>query len=302
MLHSFFTSIGSVFSITLFGLLFQNIPESNIAEKSKTSVKPTNYDENLVEVVRVSGKYDAVFMKRKGDHIKAKYFAASLNGRSIQERYQEWARGRNIVMYSSGTYMNSWKQPVGLTIDNGIRVNDRMENFDGLVIVYATGGVVATNLKMGNLKIKCDGTDRQFDLINGGSMLKQQFLDCAAKVEATVFQTHLLVYNNEILLAPNSSVTKRERRFLAVCQDPESKEVTHVVVNTPVSAAASLADATKEVVKMIKAYGAGNIVFMVNLDTGDGDVFNLFEADGSSKIQGTRNLDQASNLLVYYYE
>jgi hypothetical protein len=269
---------------------------------SKNKPLSGGYDENLVEHVKVAGKYDAVFMSRKGDRIKAKYFAASLNGKSIQERFTEWSRGRNIIMYSSGTYMNQYKQPVGLTIDNGISVNQNLENFDGLVIVYATGGVVATNLKQGNLKVKCNGEDRTFDLRNGGSFVKQQFLNCAASVEATVFQTHLLMYNNEVLLGYNSSNAKRERRFLAVCQDPTTNDVTHVVVNTPVSAAATLLEATKDVAKMIQQYGAGKIVFMVNLDTGDGDVFRLFGPDGSQKISGTRDFNAASNLLVYYYE
>lgn len=301
MLPASLLAIGSaaVLTLTAFRLHTpaQPAPAALSAEKNRYG-----YDENLVEHVKVSGKYDAIFMSRKGDRIKAKYFAASLGGRSIQERFLEWAKGRNIIMYSSGTYMNQYKQPVGLTMDNGVTVNQNMENFDGLVIVYATGGVVATNLRQGNLKVKCNGEEKTFDLRNGGTFVKQQFLQCAGGVEATVFQTHLLMYNNEVLLGTNSSPVRRERRFLAVCQDAASGDVTHVVVNTPVSAAATLLDATRDVARMIQVYGAGKIVFMVNLDTGDGDVFRLFGPDGSLKISGTRDLSLASNLLVYYYE
>ena len=38
-------------------------------------------------------------------------------------------------------------KPVGLTIDNGNIVNGALTNMDGLVIVYATGGVVVSNLE-----------------------------------------------------------------------------------------------------------------------------------------------------------
>lgn len=112
------------------------------------------------------------------------------------------------------------------------------------------------------------------------------------------------MYKNEIKVAGNSSPAQRERRFLAVCQDPKSKEVRHVLVNTPFSAKSTLLDATKTVSNMIKAYGAGDIVFMVNLDTGAGDVFRLYNPDGTvnDKVKGTLDLGQASNLLVYYYE
>jgi len=261
----------------------------------------SGYDEDLVEVVSVAGQYDAVFMSRNGDHIKAKYFAAKDGNKSIEDRYNEWSKGRNVIMYTSGTYMDNSQNPVGLTIDNGVTVNNTLEKFDGLVIVYATGGVVATNLKNKDLKMKCNGTNQNFDLTD--AFQKNDFIKCAADVQATVFQTHLLVYGDKVLGGNNGSRAVRERRFLAVCKNSSTNEIKHVIVNTPSSAAASVIDASRKVYDMIKKFGAGDIIFMVNLDTGMQDVFKLYDSDGVSvKMKGTLDLNVTSNLLVYYYE
>jgi hypothetical protein len=302
-------SFGSIIVFVL-SVLFSITPDKKIKSNpgnkgvslSKPGKRPLIYDEDLVEHIGVNGKYDAIMMSRKGERIKAKYFAGRLNGLSVQERYLEWAKGRNVIMYTSGCYMDLQQHPVGLTIDNGAIVNRKMENFDGLVIVYATGGVVATNLKDGNLKMKCSGNERNYDLRNGGGFSKDEFLDCASRERATVFQTHLLVYKDQLLMGYNSSPVARERRFLAVCQNPDTKELKHVIVNTPVSAAASLKGATEQVQKFLRSIGAGSIVFLINLDTGYQDVFKYFDSNGNVVLRGEKDLDAAANLLVYYYE
>ena len=63
-----------------------------------------------------------------GKRIKVKYFAAKDNdGTIVSERFKNWAYGKDIIAYTSGTYMTSFDlrlaTPVGITVDNGKIVN-----------------------------------------------------------------------------------------------------------------------------------------------------------------------------------
>jgi hypothetical protein len=264
--------------------------------------KGQNYDESLVTWISQNGQLDAVVMSRKGGRIKAKYFAGKLRGKSVQERYHEWAKGRNIIMYTNGAYSDANGFPVGLTVDQGEIVNRNLENFDGLVIIDSAGGVIAANLKEGNLEMLCEGKNQPFDLRNGGDYIRQKFLDCASKGQANVFQTHLLIFKDKLLSGKNSSPNMRERRFLAVCQNPTTNEYKHIIVQIPYTSKASLKDASENSLKVLRSNGAGKVIFLINLDTGSQDVFKFFDANGNIKLSGTRELDVAANLLVYYYE
>ncbi len=46
------------------------------------------------------------------------------------------------------------------------------------------------------------------------------------------------------------------------------------------------------------------VTCMINLDTGDQDVFRLYEKDGSPNkmIKGEKDLSVAVNLLAYYFQ
>ena len=249
-------------------------------------------------------EYFMLSMNRKNERIKAKYFASEdINGESVHERFLKWGLGRKIIAVSSGTYMNGCyggANPVGLTIDNGVPVNVRMENFDGLVIVYATGGVVASNLQEKNLSMYCDGENKVFDITD--SWDRQDFINCAKSVDATVFQTHLLVWKNELKIYSNSSSEERERRFLAVCKDEEG-HILHVIVHYPNSV--SLLKGAKNVKTFLTEFkDMEEVVFLVNLDTGCQDIFFVWDNQGNIRetITGRSAITAAANLLVYYYE
>jgi hypothetical protein len=248
--------------------------------------------------------YYMLSMNRKNERIKAKYFAADdINGESVHQRFLKWGQGRNIIAVSSGTYMNGCyggADPVGLTIDNGIPVNVRMEDFDGLVIVYATGGVVASNLQEKNLSMQCNGDNKVFDITN--SWDRQNFIECSKSVEATVFQTHLLVWKDELKIYANSSTEPRERRFLAVCKDEEGN-ILHVIVHYPNNV--SLLNGAKNVKTFLSEFkDMEEVIFLVNLDTGCQDIFFVWDSKGNLRetIRGRSGIEAAANLLVYYYE
>ena len=270
------------------------------------------YSKQYVKTSTVKHKgfsYKVIYMDRglSGKKINAKYFAAKdLNGSSVPNRFYNWSKSKNIICVTSGTYMNAYDSkvalPVGLTVDNGIVVNKQIENFDGLVIVYATGGIVATNLKDKNLTVQ-GGNISGIPLdIKGNSYHFNEFLKWCKEYEATVFQTHLLVYKNNLKISSfNSSLEPRERRFLAVGNDAEGNLV-HCIVHSP--EITTLYEGSKRALNFLNEFKEMNVMWMINLDTGFQDVFSLYDSDGkiNSSIKGNKPVNEAINLLVYYYQ
>jgi hypothetical protein len=274
-----------------------------------------DYDEDLVEVstaVFNSDRFNMITMKRKNERIKVKYFAATdpSNNKTVPERYNSWKKGKNIIAVSSGTYMTDCNaviaKPVGLCIDNGVIVNKILDTkLGGLLIVYQTGGIVATKVSDGNLSIIENGNKKNININN--SFDRNNFVTWAQKNEATVFQSHLLVYNDQLNTSYCNSKTqscakKASRRFLAICEN-ENNEIVHVIIHSP--SETTLHDGTTKVFKFLKDYKEmKSVKFMINIDTGCQNVFNLYKSDGTkyTKIKGTLDESEAANLLVYYYE
>jgi len=268
------------------------------------------YDQDFVEISNVSyknEKFTVVMMKRDGDRIKAKYFAArDNNGNSVYNRYQEWKkRHGNIVLVSSGTYMDNDYKPQGLTIDNGIPVNESIiyNRMDAMAIVYATGGIVVTDLTAGDLSVTGGGisSGRKLNLRKSATDL-EDFIEWSKSQEATVFQTHLLVYKNQLRVDPHtSSPTKRERRYLAVGKDEDDK-IVHLLIHSPGNS--SLYEGANKTLAFLNDYKDINVIFMINLDTGYQDVFELYNSNCTvnSTIKGTQPLNKAVNLLAYYFQ
>ncbi len=251
--------------------------------------------------------YKMITMNRTNQRVKAKYFAFKEGGLSVYQRYQKWKTGKDVVLISSGTYIDyeSYKQanylPEGLTIDNGKVVNEKTtDKFDGFVIVYATGGIAVANIKEQNVNITCNGQQKSFDIKNK-PFDRQEFIQCAKDVEATTFQTHLLAFKNQPKVGLNGSQNKASRRFLAACKT--EGVLYHVIVHTDEEQ--TLSQAALDAFKFLKEYKEmDEIIFMVNLDTGMQNVFELYDANGTkrSDILGKTPAENATNLLVYYYE
>ncbi|MFZ9942084.1 MAG: hypothetical protein ACO3O0_00595 [Bacteroidia bacterium] len=269
------------------------------------------YDPSYVTFSKVkqeNGNYYLLYMNRtgSGNKIKVKYFSAKdpNTGETVASRYKKWRKGKNIIGYSSAGYMvsNGYEYtPDGFNVDNGTLVNTTMETakFDALVVVYATGGVVATNLKDGDLTLG-DFPNRKFDL-RKKPIDKATFEKWCETNNATVFQTHLLAYKDVMRISSyNSSNVTAQRRFLAVGY--ESGDTYHAIVQIP--GQTTLYEGSKRAFDFLKKYKGMEIVFLINLDTGMQDVCQVYKADGSTNnaMVGTEDINSAVNLLVYYYE
>lgn len=248
-----------------------------------------------------------VKMSRKDERVKVKYFAAKEDNTSVYQRFLSWKSGKNIITYSSGTYMDhceaSIAKPVGLCIDNGKLVNNTMTyDLDGFTIVYATGGMVASNLRDKDLTITYqDNTKKTLNIRDAFD--RQTFIDWASKLSATVFQTHLLAYRNQLSIYPGVSKISN-RRFIAVGKDYNGI-LHHIIIST--STAQSLYDASVAAFNYIKSKNLlADITYMINVDPGCQDVFKVYNSTGttltSKGFYGTYDISQAANLVVYYYE
>ena len=290
------------FLISIMFFLFQQIVFAQY-EDSYVSMSTANINGDNINVIK---------MNRKDNHIKVKYFACKENGKLVNNRYEEWAKNKNIIAYCAGTYMDICDQnnfqkatPVGVCFDNGNLVNGKVkDNMDGLVVVYATGGAVASNIKEGNLTIKesSNGNSSLIDIRKPIDFMK--FKNWAAIEDATVFQTHLLYYRDQPVVYSTGSADKRERRFLAVCKD-EDDNLVHCLIN--LAGNNTLYDASIKVADYLKRTADMNsIIFMINLDTGCQNIFQAYDQKGYSfsaqGFYGKTPITQASNLLVYYYE
>ena len=130
----------------------------------------------------------------------------------------------------------------------------------------------------------------------------EAFIEWAAKNQATVFQTHLLAYKNQLTIHSNSSAKTAMRRFLAVGKNDDG-ELYHVIVQCPATSL-TLLDGARNALKFLNNFQNPNVIFMINLDTGAQDVFSLYNCNGSENplIKGTLQPHEAANILTYYFE
>ena len=148
------------------------------------------YNEEFVEFANdnyYGWEFNTITLNREASNkrIKVKYFAAKdYNGASVPERFANWFQSKNVIAFSSAGYMTEWDlnnaTPVGITVDNGRVVNRKVADFDALVVIYATGGVVVADINEG---IKVNGIDKLLKVKNQRDRL--EFLDWCKKNNAT---------------------------------------------------------------------------------------------------------------------
>lgn len=269
-----------------------------------------NYSQDLYDFDLVSFgskeheglNFKIVTLKKDNNRVRTKYFAAKLNGKTIGQRYEEWSKNKNVICYSSGAYMDDLSSSanlVGLTMDYGNVVNNTLitDRLHALVVVYPNGNIDVTNLGDNSQSFSGSGEEVTFNVANN----KSKFIDWGKDNKLTIFQTHLLAYENELLIGNNSSTTKRERRFHIIASKNE-KEV-QFIIDINVQNSATLYDATSRTLNYLKSKGY-SVKSIVNLDTGFQDVFRFFNYDGSlsEKLKTEKDIHDARNLIVYYYQ
>ncbi|MEM6316488.1 MAG: hypothetical protein AAF960_02400 [Bacteroidota bacterium] len=253
------------------------------------------------------GYYDAghaIWISRKNQRAKAKYFAHKQDGNYVHTRYAYWRRDgdKSVILKSSGAYATGWNGsdvPVGVTVDNGVIVNrNYTTDMDGLVIVYATGGIAVSNIEDGDLYLESIG--RKVDIRKSGD--RARFLQWAVSEKATVFQMHLMAYKNQLKVGKyNSSSATARRKLLALARSNRG-ELFHTIFYFERSQ--SLYDATDKVLNLLRG-NRMDVIAMINLDTGGFDILNTggdaTDCSGSNIWGSSSNYDDMTNLLTYEY-
>lgn len=260
--------------------------------------------------VNIGGEsYSVIKLSNFNKKLKVKYFAArDQNNNSVHKRYLGWQTNKNVICYSSGTYMDNndinYAKPVGLCIDQGREVNKGLilDKFDGLVIAYPSGRIAVHSLKSKSIQID-KGDGKIMNLNFDSNFDKIQFMNWAKSQEVTVFQTHLFCYKNQIAGSLNNN-KKAGRRFLAAGKD-DSGEYKQYIVN--LASDNTLQEATRKTVNYLKTYEElTEIDFLINLDTGMQDVFGSFTSTGDKVtkkgFQGKLDISNSLNLIVYYVD
>jgi hypothetical protein len=90
---------------------------------------------------------------------------------------------------------------------------------------------------------------------------------------------------------------------LAVGTNSEG-QILHYIVN--LSGVNSIYGATDKVFKFLTKNEEINVTFMINLESGGLDNFRVYKSDGKLDVRknfiGRTSLNEAANLLVYYFE
>jgi hypothetical protein len=246
-----------------------------------------------------------VKIPKMGAKIKVRYFAGmDENSHGAPQRYKTWAPEKNIVAYLSGAYMDRCTGnaiPLGLCIESGRVINRAIRtDLQGLVIISRDGLINVCDLRQGSVSASTGGTSRSFDIMHSSIQLNQ-FIQWCEVEKITLYQTHLLIQNDELMLSrSNSSSTLAHRRLVAVCRDYNGG-VTHYLFN--IGSNKTLYDAADAAYAFLHNRVA-SIQYLFNSDTGCQNVFCVYTAGGEkisdSQFEGDINLNQASNLLVYY--
>jgi hypothetical protein len=253
---------------------------------------------NVFELSKGGTKYgNAIWMDRSasGKRIKAKYFASG----DTYQKFLNWKGNKDIIMVSSGAYssgMNGrYSIPVGICVDNGEIVNRNIDHkMDGLVIVEAVGGVRVSDVEKGNLYLGSLG--KRVSPIKDKLVL----LNWGREESATIFQTHLLAYDNKLRTYSNGDAKRASRGMLALVTDKKDN-VMHIVFE--IDREVSLYEAAKDALSTLKKRNL-EVVGLMNLDRGAYDIMEAYNDNSQSMsfLSGSVSVSNATNLLVYYYE
>jgi hypothetical protein len=163
-------------------------------------------------------------------------------------------------------------------------------------VVITDGNLQVWNLK--NEVVLSDG--RKLICPFESLMAFSQLMEWCKQNNATVFQTHLLVKDNEPLIHPEIAPAElRERRLLATFTDEDGVLYNAIFnIETPYD----LSSITYEVMHMLESRSM-DIHSVVNLDTGHYNILQVYNEDGSkrSDLTGKIEMARAVNLLVFSY-
>lgn len=253
----------------------------------------------------------AIWMRRP--QIKVGYLAKSDANKNPVARFDAWRKDIRPVLVASGGYTNKSGFPEGLTFDYGEMVNSvLLPDREGLALFNCDGiNVINLDDKDYNLPTDCSGDK---SVPGGGNPQENliafsKLLTWVGDNNATLFQTHLLAFSNQLEIDENKAKPlSKERRLLAIVRDNNGGgEVSHIIFN--IDKPHQLAAVAKEVFAILRSRNL-KVEAILNLDTGGFNILEFYDqsgqvfkdTNGKPAIKGTVELLNATNLLVYYMD
>ncbi|ETR67910.1 MAG: hypothetical protein OMM_04880 [Candidatus Magnetoglobus multicellularis str. Araruama] len=241
----------------------------------------------------------SIWLKRP--ELKANYFAFQTNTKSVYQRYQHWvsSQNRRVVLVTTGGFTNRRRQPEGLTVEKGRIVNAvTLPERHGLVIV-SKGGLRVLNLKRNafTLPLSSNNTTRAINPLNS-LMDFSALIKWSIKNDATLFQTQLLAYSDQLLIDKSKArINPRERRILALVRD-QNNCVHHIIFH--IERNYNLADIADNIFQLLKTR-VKKIEAILNLDVGSYNILHVYDENRNQlkDITGPVHINNATNLIVY---
>jgi hypothetical protein len=277
------------------------------------------YDQKLVkfDFKEINGNpFGVVKLNMTNQRVKVKYFASkdANSNLSVYQRFNEWAFNKKLILVSSGTYYyypvktnrdKNTARPVGICIDNGNIINKTTDdNLDALALIYSSGRIAVENLKNKTISVR-DANGNPLNLNLNNALDKNIFLKWATDVKATIFQTHLFAYKGNLLVGQNANAFKDYRRFLAAGIN-NNNETVQYIINLPFNS--TILEGSKYALDYLKTNeNLKEISFLINLDTGAQNAMETYHPKTGDKLNnsnfsGVKEIKDAINLIVYYYQ
>lgn len=258
--------------------------------------KDRDFHGGEVRIERIADHEDrfqghALWLRHGDSH--AHYFAQG----NVTGQLEHLAQTSEVMVATAGGFTNYLKQPEGLTVEEGVIVNSVIQpDRDGLLMLTREFGVNALSLKEATLMLP----DSQVIENPLHSLTAYaQLTDWCRIHRATLFQTQLVVYHDQLLIDPDKAVKRfRERRLLALTTDLKTGESYHVLIN--VTEPHMLALLSAEVQAMLLERHQ-RIEALFNLDVGLYDILTVFDDRGVAldDIRGKSDSQIANSLIVY---
>ena len=172
------------------------------------------------------------------------------------------------------------------------------------MIVEEVGGVRISNIEEANLKIIFSGGAEEVIDVRNGLQRRRFFAWCQSE-KATVFQTHLLIYENRLRVDRHTSSSAEAVRSMLLLARDAGGQLHHIIFHTK-DWIPTLYDMANFALQTLNAKGF-TVLSAINLDTGLCDVLStsteLSDCLGSA-ITGTANTKRRdlTNILAYFAE
>lgn len=257
--------------------------------------------------------YDMVVDSCNNKRIKSAYVV-----KDAYDKFKELQSKNDILLVAAASYsssiFDSIGKPVGFCAEKGNILN-KMPNdvMDGLVIVNSEDDskpiveVQDLDIDLKNCsKATCNGKHATHLNIRDNPSDTYEFMEYVKRQDVSCFQTHLL-YSHHKSYEKNfeflrNGTSDRCRRFLFIC---EKDDVKHHIVVDHISG-----DYLMRAAKRCFDYLQGQnykIQYMLNLDTGNKDIFHAFNGTQMENMRpnpslATAVLEKAISLVIYYTE